>query len=685
MRYTQYPEPIFRLLSWATAIVLVGSLLLVQFIPLSDAVRLLLTALIILFGCLTFILHRYILPRVWQRTWIFYVTTLAYFGAIALAESIVYPIDLSALYGIIIVMVAVVANYRVALFAAALASILHFGVVLRAGDPLSAGASGFYRVVVYFFTALLVSQLAQILIERWRAVAAQADAQRRDLAQQQEELAGLSEIAKAFDVLEDAPATFRQVTQRIARLIDAEICFLARYDETRSRLVGLPPGYGLRDEQIRDFVVTIDAQADAIWNVNEREYFFSNDLANLPDALREVAQRAQAHQVAAARMVRRRRPIGVIFAANHARGAFEEKEARLLSILAEQAATAVENAQLYRDARTTLQEVTRLYALSTELAAQSNADEIPARVIDALVKALNAPIATIALLNEATGALEFAAMIGVPETARHVPFRSNGLAMTAIRSGEARFIEDVELADNVNPVSKQWGYRAVACLPIQHKNQMLGALYVNYAEPHIFGEIERNILRTFANQAAIALVNARLYGQLQEQARRDSLTQAYNHNYFLQRLAEQVARARTDQIPLALIMLDIDYFKEYNDTYGHVLGDRVLESIVQAIRAHVHATDLVGRWGGEEFCIALLKTDVAQARGVAERIRQTLRVTSLTHKAGQAIPPPTISQGIAVFPSHAADEAALVDLADAALYRAKARGRDQICVTGDCE
>ncbi len=683
MRYTQYPEPIFRLLSWATIIVLAGSLVFVQVIPLPEVARRLLTALILLFGLLTFFLHRTILPRVWHRTGVFYLTTLAYFSAIALGESIVYPIDLSALYGIIIVTVAVVADYRVALFAAALASMLHFGVVLRAGDPLSAGASGFYRVVVYFFTALLVSQLAQILIDRWRAVAAQADAQRRDLARRQEELTGLSEIAKAFDTMEDVPATFRQITRRIARLLGSEICLLARYDETRSRLVGLPPGYGLSDEQIRDFVLAVDARTDAIWNVNEREYFFSNDLTGLPEALRTIAQRMHARQIVAARMMRHRRPIGVIFGANHAEGAFEEKDARLLSILAGQAATAVENAQLYRDAQTTLQEVTRLYALSTELAAQSIAEEIPARVIEALVKALDAPSGTIALLNEATGALEYTATVGVPQAARQSPFRSNGLAMSVVRSGQARFIEDVELAENINPASKQWGYRAVACLPIQHKNYVLGVLYVNYAEPHAFGEIERNILRTFANQTAIALVNARLYGQLQEQARRDSLTQVYNHNYFLQRLAEEAARARQMQIPLALIMLDIDYFKEYNDTFGHVLGDRVLETIVQAIRAHVHETDVVGRWGGEEFGVVLLKTDVTQARAIAERIRQTLRVTSLGEKDGQRIPPPTISQGIAVFPSHAADEAALVDRADAALYRAKARGRDQICVAGE--
>ena len=683
MRYDEYPESIFRLLGWATAIILLGGLIAIQVLPLAETHRGLLDVLVVVFGAITFILHRYILPRAWHRTWIFYLTTLAYIGAIAVADAMVYPLDLSPLYGIIILTVAVIADLRVALFAAALASALHFGVVLGEGDPVRIGVSGFYRTVVYFVTALLVSQLAQLLSERWRAAATQAETQRREIAQRHEELEGLYEISKAFDNLEDASATFHQITRRIARLLNAEICLLVRYDETRACLVGMPPGYGLSDEQIRECVIPVHAQTDAIWNVEEREYFFANDLTNLPESLRAMVTQLHVRQIAAARMLRHRVPLGVIFVANHARGAFEEKEARLLALLAGHAAIAVENAQLYRDAQTTLQDVTRLYAISTELAAQSNADEIPKRVIDALVKALHAPIATITLVNESTGALEYAATIGVPAEARQTPFRPNGLAMTVVRTGEARFIEDVQLSENINSRIKEWGFRAVACLPIQHGGKTLGALYVNYAEPHVFGEIEKNILRTFANQTAVALVNARLYNEMQEQARRDSLTQMYNHNYFLQRLSEEVAHARQTRQALSLIMLDIDFFKEYNDAYGHVLGDRVLEIIVQAIRAHVHETDLVGRWGGEEFGVALLNTDAARARLIAERIRETLVATPLTQKNGAPISPPTVSQGIATLPTHTSDEATLIDLADAALYRAKARGRDQIRVTGE--
>lgn len=129
-------------------------------------------------------------------------------------------------------------------------------------------------------------------------------------------------------------------------------------------------------------------------------------------------------------------------------------------------------------------------------------------------------------------------------------------------------------------------------------------------------------------------------------------------------------------------MLDVDYFKEYNDTYGHGGGDQVLTKIVQAIRAHVKHSDLVGRWGGEEFGVALLDNDTPSTLYVAERIRQTLVATRIETKDGKPILPPTISQGIASFPVHTQDTATLIDLADAALYRAKSSGRDQVSFAG---
>ena len=125
-------------------------------------------------------------------------------------------------------------------------------------------------------------------------------------------------------------------------------------------------------------------------------------------------------------------------------------------------------------------------------------------------------------------------------------------------------------------------------------------------------------------------------------------------------------------------MFDLDAFKHYNDTYGHVAGDTVLKTTVQAIRAHIKNRDFVGRWGGEEFAIALRGADARQAALVAARIRETLAQTPVADQHGRSIPPPTASQGIAALPGTAQCVDELIEQADRALYCAKARGRDQV-------
>jgi len=142
----------------------------------------------------------------------------------------------------------------------------------------------------------------------------------------------------------------------------------------------------------------------------------------------------------------------------------------------------------------------------------------------------------------------------------------------------------------------------------------------------------------------------------------------------LKKLTEE---AHFKRRPLSLIMLDVDYFKQYNDTYGHLAGDEILSALCKTIGRHIKHTDIVGRWGGEEFVIALPGASGKQAQRVAQRIHEsmaTLKIKSMR----KSIPAPTLSQGIAQFPDEADETMKLVDLADRRLYIAKDRGRNQI-------
>ncbi len=214
--------------------------------------------------------------------------------------------------------------------------------------------------------------------------------------------------------------------------------------------------------------------------------------------------------------------------------------------------------------------------------------------------------------------------------------------------------------------------------PMEAAGHLVGLVAVGSYRRGVFSQADLELLENIASQAAQAIVNARQHAQVREQARRDSLTGVYNHGYFLQRLEEIAEISRRSGRSMGLVMLDIDHFKRYNDTYGHRMGDMVLRALVQTIRTHIKHSDVVGRWGGEEFAILLPDTTGAQTLLVARRIQDTMRTMRLHTPEGTPIPAPTVSQGVALFPAERQDIYALVDLADRRLYVAKARGRDQV-------
>ena len=216
------------------------------------------------------------------------------------------------------------------------------------------------------------------------------------------------------------------------------------------------------------------------------------------------------------------------------------------------------------------------------------------------------------------------------------------------------------------------------------------------------------MVQVLASQATAALTNARLYREVQEQAITDGLTGLYNHRYFYERLAQEFARAQRYGLPLSLLMLDIDDFKAFNDTYGHPAGDRVLAEVGGLLATQLRReVDVAARYGGEEFAVLLPNTsrDGAQvvgdriarevagldgpagappaprddARAVGERLRIAIAATPVPDARDMAV---TVSVGAASHPA-AADPAELVRMADKALYLAKRLGKNRVEVFGD--
>jgi diguanylate cyclase (GGDEF)-like protein len=141
----------------------------------------------------------------------------------------------------------------------------------------------------------------------------------------------------------------------------------------------------------------------------------------------------------------------------------------------------------------------------------------------------------------------------------------------------------------------------------------------------------------------------------------------------------ELHRAERNGKPVSVVMIDIDHFKRFNDKHGHDAGDFVLSAVARAISSNIRPSDIACRYGGEELAIVLPETDLECARDRVEHMRRAIQETNLTH-AGQTLPAPTASFGVAVYPGNGAKPADLLKAADRALYRAKHEGRDRVCV-----
>jgi diguanylate cyclase (GGDEF)-like protein len=196
------------------------------------------------------------------------------------------------------------------------------------------------------------------------------------------------------------------------------------------------------------------------------------------------------------------------------------------------------------------------------------------------------------------------------------------------------------------------------------------------------GLLSDDILVALQNHVQSALTNAHKYDAIRRQVVTDHLTRLYNRRYFMNRAGEEIERSLRHQAPLSVLMIDIDHFKEFNDTYGHATGDRVLQTVARAMQDALRKPDICARHGGEEFAVLLPKTPGENAYYVAERVRRTLSGTRYTGLGLSAEANITISVGVATCPRDATDLNALMELADKALYRAKAAGRDQVVLHG---
>ena len=220
-----------------------------------------------------------------------------------------------------------------------------------------------------------------------------------------------------------------------------------------------------------------------------------------------------------------------------------------------------------------------------------------------------------------------------------------------------------------------------ACLPMIGGGAIVGIVIMIKNEKGYWNDKERiKHLSSYIGIAASALQRVRLLEIARQLAITDTLTEVYNRRYFDDMLEKQIAltKRQNEQASLSLLILDLDYFKKVNDTYGHTIGDRVLQEISRILKGSIRVTDALCRYGGEEFAVIMPSTDIKNARGKAEDIRRQIESTDFYTIAPGHLLKATVSIGIASFPEYAVDFGTLVNAADNALYKAKKNGRNRV-------
>ena len=228
------------------------------------------------------------------------------------------------------------------------------------------------------------------------------------------------------------------------------------------------------------------------------------------------------------------------------------------------------------------------------------------------------------------------------------------------------------------------GLKSGVILPLIEKNNLEGLLILLSSMGKSFMPADINLFTAISRIITRSLENTRKHYRMRRMATVDGLTNVYNRRFFSEQMTREFNRARRYNSDLSLIMIDIDHFKHYNDTNGHLLGDNVLTDLAGILKSSVRDADLVARYGGEEFAVILPETDIARGRVVAEKIRLAIESHKFKNEKKQPDGKVTISLGVATETADMDESTDLINCSDIALYRAKKAGRNR-CVAYDDE
>jgi diguanylate cyclase (GGDEF)-like protein len=312
-----------------------------------------------------------------------------------------------------------------------------------------------------------------------------------------------------------------------------------------------------------------------------------------------------------------------------------------------------------------------LFEIQNLVQSATEPEECFRHLLAAIRRAIPADGATLFLQDRAEGRLRVAATAGrLTDLIPRVTF-DQGMGLSAWVAREKRPVLLGHLRRNQLPY--EGIVKSFLSVPLVVSRETIGVINLCHSEEEAFDKGDLRLLALIANQASGAIQRLLLFDRIREMAITDDLTALYNRRHFQEALDREIERSRRYGTPFSLVFLDVDEFKRYNDAHGHPAGDQALKELAQILRGWARSTDLLARFGGEEFVILLPCTERGQAAVAAERLRRKIEAHAFPRRKRL-----TVSVGVAAFPADGERGEELLALVDQALYRAKQAGRNRI-------
>jgi diguanylate cyclase (GGDEF)-like protein len=362
---------------------------------------------------------------------------------------------------------------------------------------------------------------------------------------------------------------------------------------------------------------------------------------------------------------------------------FSETDEKLLVTIASEVLRSIEIERVMGYIRKARDEKDRFFRAIEELNRAGSPDQVFLAVLESIRLLAGLDFCAVTLVSEEEGKRKHRiARVSGSAQAKGLEGKcfadNHGLVANAVRYGAplpGREIASMERQVIFDDATQVRGLEALKIFPLMAGDRILGTLVAGSRKKSALDEDVLRMIEVIAIQAAQSILRAQFFEQMEKMATTDGLTALLNRRAFQARADEAIAQARRYKHKCSFILADIDHFKAVNDTYGHAIGDLVLKGVARVIREKARDTDIVARFGGEEFAIAMPQTETRGAEVIAERIREAVMKEVFQTELGPL--KVTLSLGIATFPDNAEERHSAIDLADQSLYHAKKHGRNQ--------